>query len=268
MINKREIEMETRSSAEAFPRPLFCIGRQPDREQRGRYPRQRLRRILSSKVVERRRRLVRQTLHQRAVLERQRQQQVRLERQRQQQLQLERQRQQQLQLERQRQQQLQLERQRQQQLQLERQRQQQVRFRFRRDIMMYLADLFSHRNLPHVSNNDLTYVRQFLYQQSIFELQRQQQLQFPLARNNVLNLADPPDVNNNGLTPARIGKFKHFAADESLVGERCLVCMNDLEVGTPMVRLDCHVDHILCKTCVDTWFKDNKSCPTCRQVFK
>ena len=77
MINKREIEMERRNAAEAFPRPLFCIGRQPDREQRRRYPRQRLRRILSSKVVERRRRRVRQILHQRAVLERQRQLQFR-----------------------------------------------------------------------------------------------------------------------------------------------------------------------------------------------
>ena len=38
MINKREIEMERRNPAEAIQRPMFCIGRQPDREQRRRYP--------------------------------------------------------------------------------------------------------------------------------------------------------------------------------------------------------------------------------------
>ena len=70
-----------------------------------------------------------------------------------------------------------------------------------------------------------------------------------------------------GLTPGRIQKFQHFDADESLVGEQCLVCMSDLKIGTPMVRLDCHVDHILCKTCVEKWFKDHKTCPTCRHEF-
>ena len=35
-----------------------------------------------------------------------------------------------------------------------------------------------------------------------------------------------------GLTPERIENFEHFDADESMVGERCLVCMDDLEVGT------------------------------------
>ena len=70
-----------------------------------------------------------------------------------------------------------------------------------------------------------------------------------------------------GLSPERIQKFEHFAADESLVGENCLVCMSDLIIGMQMVRLDCHVDHILCKTCVDKWFEDHKTCPTCRHVF-
>ena len=34
-----------------------------------------------------------------------------------------------------------------------------------------------------------------------------------------------------GLTSERIEKFEHFTADESLVGEQCLICMNDLEIG-------------------------------------
>ena len=71
-----------------------------------------------------------------------------------------------------------------------------------------------------------------------------------------------------GLTSERIEKFEHFTADESLVGEQCLICMNDLEFGMEMVRLDCHVDHILCKVCVKKWFKNHKTCPTCRHAFK
>ena len=73
---------------------------------------------------------------------------------------------------------------------------------------------------------------------------------------------------SQGLSPERIDKFEHFTADESLVGEQCLICMNDLEIGMEMVRLDCHVDHILCKVCVDKWFKNHKKCPTCRHAFK
>ena len=52
-----------------------------------------------------------------------------------------------------------------------------------------------------------------------------------------------------------------------MVGEQCVVCLDDLEVGTKMVRLDCHVDHYFCKTCAHGWFKDHKTCPTCRRVF-
>ena len=72
---------------------------------------------------------------------------------------------------------------------------------------------------------------------------------------------------NNGLTKERIERFEHFPADESLVGEQCSVCLEDLEIEMEMVRLDCHVSHYVCKTCADTWFKDNNSCPTCRQKF-
>ena len=72
---------------------------------------------------------------------------------------------------------------------------------------------------------------------------------------------------SNGLTPSRISKFEHFSADESLVGERCLICMEDVEVGVQMVRLDCHVDHILCEKCAVRWFEEKNTCPTCRHSF-
>ena len=70
-----------------------------------------------------------------------------------------------------------------------------------------------------------------------------------------------------GLTPERIGRFEHFAADGSLVGEQCVVCLDDLKCGTRMVRLDCHVSHCFCKTCTDAWFKDHNKCPLCNHVF-
>ena len=70
-----------------------------------------------------------------------------------------------------------------------------------------------------------------------------------------------------GLTPERIERFEQFDADESMVGEQCLICMDDLKVGTKMVRLDCHVDHYLCQKCAIGWFKDHNTCPTCRHVF-
>ena len=71
----------------------------------------------------------------------------------------------------------------------------------------------------------------------------------------------------NGLTRDRIEKFEHFSADESLVGDQCTICFEDLKVGTKMVRLDCHTSHYLCKTCTDNWFKEHNKCPLCNHVF-
>ena len=107
-------------------------------------------------------------------------------------------------------------------------------------------------------------------QQRIGRLQLRRQQQMPILEGELalwrgeLGMVVPA----KGLTAVRIGKFEHFVADESLVGDQCLVCMSDLEIGTQMVRPDCHVSHYLCKICADTWFKDHKSCPTCREVFK
>ena len=71
----------------------------------------------------------------------------------------------------------------------------------------------------------------------------------------------------NGLTRERIEIFEHFSADESLVGDQCTICFEDLKVGTKMVRLECHVSHYLCKTCTDNWFKEHNKCPLCNHVF-
>ena len=67
---------------------------------------------------------------------------------------------------------------------------------------------------------------------------------------------------------ARIRKFERFCADESLAGGQCMVCLEDLRVGTEMIRLGCHVTHYLCHNCAHSWFEKNNKCPMCNHVFE
>lgn len=46
-------------------------------------------------------------------------------------------------------------------------------------------------------------------------------------------------IERRKIVQEKIGTFQHLDADESMVGEKCL---NDLEVGTKMTRLGCHID--------------------------
>ena len=71
----------------------------------------------------------------------------------------------------------------------------------------------------------------------------------------------------NGLTSERIQQFHQFLADEPLVGEQCGMCLDDIEVGRIMMRLDCNGQHIFCQDCCEKWFADNNTCPNCRQVL-
>ena len=93
---------------------------------------------------------------------------------------------------------------------------------------------------------------------AVFRMLRQQRQQRPQQRRTQLR---------RGLTPARIQKFDHFPADESLVGERCTICLGDIEVGRRMIRLDCKGHHVFCQGCVEGWFADHKTCPNCRHEF-
>ena len=68
-----------------------------------------------------------------------------------------------------------------------------------------------------------------------------------------------------GLRPERIQKFQHFVADESLVGDQCGVCLDYIEIGRRMMRLDCN--HVFCPDCVGGWFVNHNTCPNCRHVF-
>ena len=67
---------------------------------------------------------------------------------------------------------------------------------------------------------------------------------------------------------ARVRDFEYFPADESMAGETCVLGTTDIEVGTEMVRLNCKGRHVFCRQCMDNWFRENSTCPLCRQVFR
>ena len=68
-----------------------------------------------------------------------------------------------------------------------------------------------------------------------------------------------------GLTSERMQKFHHYVADESNGGEQCIVCIQNVQVGRKVMRLDCK--HEFCVECIEGWFADHKTCPNCRQSF-
>ena len=70
-----------------------------------------------------------------------------------------------------------------------------------------------------------------------------------------------------GLSSERIQQFNQFEADESHVGDQCQVCLEEVEVGRLMKQLDCGGRHSFCSVCIDQWFANHKTCPTCRHVF-
>ena len=73
---------------------------------------------------------------------------------------------------------------------------------------------------------------------------------------------------HKGLTPERIQQFRTFEADESLVGEKCAVCLNEFEVGREMMQLDCDGLHEFCQECVERWLANHNTCPVCREKFE
>ena len=70
-----------------------------------------------------------------------------------------------------------------------------------------------------------------------------------------------------GLTQERIRRFQLFMADESNVGDQCSICMEEIDVGRRMRRLDCDGQHAFCQVCIEGWFAGHNSCPLCRHKF-
>ena len=72
---------------------------------------------------------------------------------------------------------------------------------------------------------------------------------------------------HKGLSSSRIQQFHTFPAGESLVGNQCGVCLEDIDLRRRMMRLDCNGQHIFCQGCVEGWFADHNTCPNCRHIF-
>ena len=64
-----------------------------------------------------------------------------------------------------------------------------------------------------------------------------------------------------------IQQFERFTADESFVGDQCVICMEEIELGRNMMRLNCDGQHTFCQVCIERWFEGHKTCPTCRHAF-
>ena len=85
-------------------------------------------------------------------------------------------------------------------------------------------------------------------------------------RDNLLQQLQNDDQ-QQGLSPRRIRRFHLFTADETLVGQQCAICLQDINVGRRMRRLTCDGQHSFCPGCCETWFANKNTCPLCRHVF-
>ena len=133
--------------------------------------------------------------------------------------------------------------------------------------------IFTRRNIIILQKN-ITKTQEALFEKQIkkefFEttmnfcksLQRELQQQVEIVQ---LQVEEKKKHLHKGLTPERIKRFHHFEADESIVGDQCNVCMEDVEIERKMMRLDCK--HIFCQVCIEGWFADHNTCPICRHLF-
>ena len=64
-----------------------------------------------------------------------------------------------------------------------------------------------------------------------------------------------------------IEEFVKFTADEPIADVKCPVCQEEIVAGMDLFRLDCEGRHLICVKCAHGWFKDHKTCPTCRHEF-
>ena len=80
-------------------------------------------------------------------------------------------------------------------------------------------------------------------------------------------IADKRRLLEKGLTDARIKKFHQFTADKTSISEQCTICMESVELGRKMMRLDCDGQHTFCQVCIEEWFTNHYTCPICRHKF-
>ena len=95
----------------------------------------------------------------------------------------------------------------------------------------------------------------------------QQILQRINEMDDEIDFDDSDDEQQQGLTFQTIQKFETFQADKLIVGDQCAICMEEIETGRNMMRLDCDGQHTFCKICIERWFAEHNSCPICRHTF-
>ena len=90
--------------------------------------------------------------------------------------------------------------------------------------------------------------------------------QITVVENNLLAQLQN-DGQQQGLSPRKIRRFHLFTADETLDGQQCAICLEDISIGRRMRRLTCDGQHAFCPGCCETWFANNNTCPLCRHAF-
>jgi hypothetical protein len=71
------------------------------------------------------------------------------------------------------------------------------------------------------------------------------------------------DVVKRGVSDRKMRSFRVKPVDRRLVNkERCHVCQCEYESADQIMELPCK--HCFHPDCIKGWFKDNRTCPTCR----
>ena len=65
-----------------------------------------------------------------------------------------------------------------------------------------------------------------------------------------------------GLRQDQINRLPSQSLDETIAGDTCPVCMDDMATNNEVRRLPCL--HVLHKGCIDPWLKKSKECPICK----
>ena len=101
-------------------------------------------------------------------------------------------------------------------------------------------------------------LKEQFFQFSIGQFLRYQEIHANLQRQN-----EEP----KGLSPETLQTFNLCTADESFLGRKCGICLEEIAVGRRIWRLTCDGQHTFCEECIQGWFAEHNTCPTCRHVF-
>ena len=70
--------------------------------------------------------------------------------------------------------------------------------------------------------------------------------------------------NSQGLAAEDLAQLQSqaFQADNSVANQPCVICLENIEVGARVIKLNCN--HTFHSSCVAQWFGVNTTCPICR----